>query len=1184
MSQYTVKYALLLIMLYSCASILLAQHVVQFNAPAEVCLNERFLVQNNSDPGITTEWNFCGNPLGGAYSSSGIGNLTGNITDLVIQEENDMWYGFATSRDGGIVKILFGSNLNNTPISINNLGTLGGLIDRPESIALEKDGANWYGLILNRNEIIRVSWGASLANNPSAVSLNLSASGKLSTPTEIEIERANGQFVAVIANNGTGRVSLVNFGSTLTNNPTTSEIKNSEIFPGASDFSSVTVARVCGTWNIYASATAKMYKVDVGTNLYDDITANEIFDFSSDIPVALGQYNRIESIVTGDKTYIFFTSYTGGYIYAAAWTNGEPLPEFLPLGNLITPQNPYVLEAFVDENGYGLFLSGFITGATSRIRVSSACSAAPQYSQASEPLPISYAQSGIYEISLAITFSDGSVCATSRTITVNGNPAPPIVINAIKNCVKTPVDFSLITAPSLPVSSPQWDFGDGSISAEQTPSHQYSAANEYTVHVQVSGSNGCNNYTEKTIKIYNPPVSSFNLPSGLICTNNQFTFANNTIDNFDGNLSYQWYVDNTPFATTRDFSYAFSTTGSKGVKLKTSIPGCSSEQTQTLTNVLPGPVVGFTITGKCENENILFANNSSGSITGSSWDFGNSQTSTLLNPTQNYSKGNYTVSLQATAANGCVSSTAKNLAIYSTPQPDFSIGLPPFSCAGSASQFTDATPAPTDSNITNWTWGFGDAANGTSSVKNPSYTYATANTYNVSLAVATNFGCTNSIQKAVTISTSPVAGFTNLPACVNQATQFTDASSGSIKSRQWQIQGSTFIVPNPQFTYPSSGTFPVILTVTGNNNCVSQATKNIVVPVVPSLDFSVQAPCANSSTVFTELTTSADPSVSKNWSFGSQGTGSGSPAQYAFSTTGTYAVRLNSTRQSGCVYTVSKNVNIVSPPIADFEPSIDAGAAPLPVSFANTSSGASSYLWKFGDQGNSTSVLVSPTFVFSELGAYNVELSASNSIGCTNRLSKPISVVIPTVDAEMTDFFFVKDQKTGSLQPVVKLLNKSNITLTDPTILLDVAGGSSVSQQITGTLKPNQEISQMLDLKLVPKTNQYVCAEVVVAGDSETFLNRKCLSLSGEEVLFSPFPNPAREQLNMDWISIDGSAVTFQVLTSGGAASFQQTISSINPGLNRLIINTSALSPGIYFIRFRDGKTDRTFSFAVAGN
>jgi hypothetical protein len=52
MSQYTVKYALLLIMLYSCASILLAQHVVQFNAPAEVCLNERFLVQNNSDPGI----------------------------------------------------------------------------------------------------------------------------------------------------------------------------------------------------------------------------------------------------------------------------------------------------------------------------------------------------------------------------------------------------------------------------------------------------------------------------------------------------------------------------------------------------------------------------------------------------------------------------------------------------------------------------------------------------------------------------------------------------------------------------------------------------------------------------------------------------------------------------------------------------------------------------------------------------------------------------------------------------------------------------------------------------------------------------------------------------------------------------------------------------------------------------
>ncbi|NOS55714.1 MAG: PKD domain-containing protein [Cyclobacteriaceae bacterium] len=662
-------------------------------------------------------------------------------------------------------------------------------------------------------------------------------------------------------------------------------------------------------------------------------------------------------------------------------------------------------------------------------------------------------------------------------------------------------------------------------------------------------------------------------------------FTNQSVFDLASNPTLYWRLNGTLVSSSQNLIQSFATSSSQEIRLKAKIPGCENEIIKNVTTVLPGPLSNFTFTNGCQASPVSFTNTTSGSVTSYSWIFGDGNTSSLSNASNTYANiGSYDVTLQANNAAGCQNSVTKSITIYSTPQPDFSIGLPPFSCAGSSSQFTDLTPAPTDSNITNWTWGFGDAANGSSLVKNPSYTYATANTYNVSLAVATNFGCTNSIQKVVTISPSPVAGFSNLPACVNQTTQFTDASSGSIKSRLWQIQSNTFSTANPQYTFPASGSFPVVLTVTGNNNCVSQASKNIVVPIVPSLDFSVQAPCADSPTVFTELTTSVDPSISKSWSFGSQGTGNGSPAQYAFSSTGTYVVRLNSTRQSGCIYSVSKNVTIIAPPIADFIPSIDAGAAPLPVSFTNNSSGANSYLWKFGDPGNSTSVLVSPTFVFSELGAYNVELSASNSVGCTNRLSKPISVVIPNVDAEMTDFFFVKEPKTGSLQPVVKLLNRSNITLTNPIILLDVAGGSGVSQQITGTIKPNQEISQMLDLKLVPKTNQYVCAEVVVVGDTDTFLNRRCLSLSGEEVLFTPFPNPAREQLNMDWISIDGSAVTFQVLTSAGAVSFQQTISSINPGLNRLVINTSTLLSGTYFIRFRDRTNDRTFSLVVLGN
>ncbi len=1147
----------------------ISQPVAGFTFSPTACRNETIQLTNTSTQATRYTWDFCHHDL---ISSPAIlqdftlpvtGSNFYNSIKLVF--DNGVWTGFVTDAAAQkLFRLDYGDNINATPI-VNDLGNLG-VLTSPGPVDLVKEGGIWYVFIANifQNKILRMTLGNGIRSAPTLIDDNV-VNG--STPIGIRLVDSGALNYLVVSYLSSNSVTVYDFGGSFSGVPVSSSTTTNSLFV---EVWGVDVILDGTNWYgmVVSAGNTKVLRLNFGSSLLNIPTVDDI----GNIPTP----SQVKLVKEGLDFVGFVRSRDNG-IYRVIFGNTllqTPIVERLSTSLLQGESRS--LEVIKQSPGWNVLTFEARTGQLHKLDFVGNCQSEMSInnSLAIEPSNLTYGASSDYYIELSAFNESNRMDIMGRMLTVSANVAPTIDI-AVDDSRCLDVTNTFQVSASKALVSYAWDFNDSFSGISNPATHTYSVAGTYAVKVEVLDVDGCQNFTQKIIKIYDPPVSIFSVPSGLICTNNQFTFANNTVDNFDGNLTYQWYIDNAPIATTRDLNYAFPTTGNKDVKLKTSIPGCFSEQTQTVTNVLPGPAVGFTIFGKCENENILFTNNSSGSITGYIWNFGNSQTSTLLNPTQNYSKGNYTVSLEATAPNGCISSIAKN---------DFSIGLPPFSCAGSASQFTDLTPALTDSNIATWTWGFGDAAEGSSSVKNPSYTYATASTYNVSLAVATNFGCTNSVQKAVTISPSPVAGFSNRPACVNQATQFTDASSGSIKSRLWQIQSSTFTTPNPQFIFPFAGSFPVVLTVTGNNNCVSQASKNIVVPVVPSLDFSVQAPCANSPTFFTELTTSVDPSISKSWSFGSQGTGSGSPVQYTFSSTSTYAVQLNSTRQSGCVYSVSKNVSIVSPPVADFVPSIDAGAAPLPVSFTNNSSGANSYLWKFGDQGNSTSVLVSPTFVFSELGAYNVELSASNSVGCTNRLSKPISVVVPNVDAELTDFFFVKDPNTGSLQPVVKLLNRSNITLTNPIILLDVAGGSGVSQQITGIVKPNQEISQMLDLKLVPKTNQYVCAEVVVAEDSDTFLNRKCLSLSGEEVLFTPFPNPAREQLNLDWISIDGSAVTFQVLTSAGAVSLQQTISSINLGLNRLIINTSALSTGIYFIRFRDGKTDRTFSFAVAGN
>ena len=122
-----------------------------------------------------------------------------------------------------------------------------------------------------------------------------------------------------------------------------------------------------------------------------------------------------------------------------------------------------------------------------------------------------------------------------------------------------------------------------------------------------------------------------------------------------------------------------------------------------------------------------------------SWNFGNGQTSTGTNPTSVYGHGDYLVTL-TTAINGCQSSLTKNLKIYSKPQPDFSIGLPPLSCAGTPSRWPTLLPdlwtATSLPELAIWR-----CVNNTSQQRNPAFTYASAGNYIVSLQATSDAGC-----------------------------------------------------------------------------------------------------------------------------------------------------------------------------------------------------------------------------------------------------------------------------------------------------------------------------------------------------------------------------------------------------------------------------------------------------------
>ncbi len=145
--------------------------------------------------------------------------------------------------------------------------------------------------------------------------------------------------------------------------------------------------------------------------------------------------------------------------------------------------------------------------------------------------------------------------------------------------------------------------------------------------------------------------------------------------------------------------------------------------------------------------------------------------------------------------------------------------------------FTDQS-SDSDGTIASRSWNFGDG--GTSSLQNPSHTYAGAGTYTVALTVTDNQGASGSTSKSVTVSAAnqnPTAAFS--ASCANLGCAFTDLSSdrdGTIASRAWNFgDGGTSSLQNPSHSYAAAGTYTVSLTVTDNQGASNATSQSVTV-------------------------------------------------------------------------------------------------------------------------------------------------------------------------------------------------------------------------------------------------------------------------------------------------------------------------------------------------------------------
>lgn len=604
-----------------------------------------------------------------------------------------------------------------------------------------------------------------------------------------------------------------------------------------------------------------------------------------------------------------------------------------------------------------------------------------------------YFNPGTYTVKLIVRNATGIDSITKTAyITVYQSPTVNFTADKLSGCFPLTANFTDGSTPGTgSITGWLWDFGDGTTSTQQHPSHTYITAGNYNVTLKVTNSSGCVKTFSRSqyINVANGVRADFtNTSAGLCAAPTIVNFTNTSTG--PGPLSYQWSFGDGGTSTVANPLHTYSTNGTYTVTLIASSPqGCTDTITRTgLFNI---GNVSAAFTGPdtvCVNDAVSFTNTSSPTAPSVLWSFGNGSFSTAQNGSTTYSvPGNYTIKLVADFG-GCADSATKNIYVAPKPQPAFN-GSPKTFCS-----------FPATANFTNNTtgggtvvWDFGDGA--TSTQNNPAHTYTAEGSFTVSLTVTNAAGCSQTLTQVGFIQIQkPQVTLTGLPrtGCAPITITPTATSTQTITGYLWYFgDGTTSSSPTPSHTYSATGNYTVKLVYTTAGGCTDsvEMIDAVRTGTKPHAAFTLTPTntCAFLPVHFTDNSTG---NVTQwLWSFGDGGTSTQQHPNYQYSDTGWFHVQLivfNNT----CPDTLRiMNAVHIKPPVANFTVQNDC-AAKYTKKFVDASIGATSWTWNFGD--GATSTQQSPTHTYAATGTYSVTLSVSNDT-CVNSHTVMVRVI-----------------------------------------------------------------------------------------------------------------------------------------------------------------------------------------------
>lgn len=739
-----------------------------------------------------------------------------------------------------------------------------------------------------------------------------------------------------------------------------------------------------------------------------------------------------------------------------------------------------------------------------------------------------YTVQGTYTVKLMITTSSGC----SDTLTINNavtvGTHPLANFSAVPNpvCARHPVTF---TDLSVPADEWFWDFGDGSTSILQNPTHIYSDTGYFSITL-IAYNNGCPDTARFTNYIYVlPPIARFNTTPD--CNNRlRFTFTDLSI----APQTWEWdFGDGSPFDNTQNPVHIYPALGVYNVRLVVTNGGCSD------TTYMPvyalderADFIADQLTA-CKTATINFStqNINPAYITSYTWNFGDGNTLSTTNPSIAHiytSSGTYTVTLTIRDLNGCISTLVRNAYIrINGPVADFSAGNTS-GCTGLIATFTDLSTTDGQNAITNWFWNFGDGNTQNFSAPPFQHVYNTPGTFNVQLIVTDASGCKDSITHIGTVTaTDPNPNFVvDTLTCPGAQLSFINSSTPAGLTSNWDFgDGNTSGVSSPVHSYATTGLYTVKLVVQDAAGCTDSLIRtNYIRVALPVAAFTVSDSVTSCTPLEAQFTNTSTFSTTAFWDFGpGQGISTLNNPIHYFSAPGIYPVKLVVTSPGGCQDSVIHNITVFDTAGSRINYTPLGGCKPIVINMNVITSGPIvNYFWDFGDGNTVSSTSASATHTYNSFGNFLPTVIMEDPSGCIIPLQGADTLLVIGAKANFgADTSFFCD--FGTVQFI------DSTTFNDPVVQYNWTfgdGGTSVLQQPTHTYTTQG----IYDVQLSVIT-QNGCRDTIVKPAVVKVINRPLIDITGDSVVCISnyllhsgiFIRPDTSVVQWQWTMADGS-------------------------------------------------------------